>query len=250
MAGLSPIDTALTSTAPRFPGDTGINKSRFALQELANHDGSHDYAYSWGYTIFRTVYGPDTDEDFARAIERLAVYAKRFTQNDPHDSRPDEELWSRYYSEVVQDEERLSGATESEVGDMFDAWIRDHRRTTTTASLSPNSRFLFCLMLDEESIENILELPEDPRRRVFDYGASWVKVISNKVKTIEGGPSNRWWLRVGVTDFLWPLWFSTFDPDIMIEERGWEDEDDGVRNIWGGPDLCMWEMNAQYEECM
>ncbi|KAG8164243.1 hypothetical protein KVR01_006161 [Diaporthe batatas] len=226
-----------------------INQSRFALEDLANHDGSHDYAYSWGYTIFRTVYGPDTDEDFARAVQRLAVYAKRFTQNNPHDNRPDQKLWSRYYSEVVQDEERLSGATESEVGDMFDVWIRDHRRAATTAnaSLRPNDRFLFCLMLDEESMENILELPEDPRRRNFDYGASWVKVISDTVNTTEEGVSERWWLRVGVTDHLWPLWFYPFNPDIMVEELGWEDEEDGVRNIWGDYMLWMREIDAQYE---
>lgn len=251
MTDFSPIDAALTTTGPRFPGDIHINKSRFALKELAIHDGSHDYAYSWGYTIFRTVYGPDTDEDFATAVERLAVYAKYFTQNDPHDRGPDDELWSRYHSEVVQDEERLSGATEGEVGDHFDAWIRDHRRaaaaTTASGRLRPNSRFLFCLMLDEESIENILELPADPRRRNFDYGASWVKVISSTVRTTEGGARERWWLRVGVTDYLWPLWFFPSDPDVMIEEMGWEDEEDGVRNLWGDPDLWMREINAQYD---
>lgn len=256
MTDFSPIDAALADTSRpprRFPGDMGrINSSRFALQDLAHyHDGSHDYAYSWGYTIFRTVYGPDTDEDFAMAVERLAVYAEYFTRNDPHDRGPDDDLWSRYYSEVVQDEERLSGATESEVGDIFDAWIRDHCRAATTARgrLEPNSRFLFCLMLDEDSIDNILDLPADPRRRNLEHGPLWIKVISNEVRTTEAGASERWWLRVGITDYLWGLWISPFDPDVLIEERGWEDKEDGVRNIWGDPSLWWREITGEDEGC-
>lgn len=105
---------------------------------------------------------------------------------------------------MVQDEDTLAGAGVSEVGDMFDAWVSQHRcaaATTTNASPRPNSRFLFCLMLDEESIENISGLPEDPRAPV-DYGSSWVKVVTDRVRSAEeGGGSGRLWLRVGVTDY-------------------------------------------------
>ncbi|EGY22100.1 uncharacterized protein VDAG_03540 [Verticillium dahliae VdLs.17] len=88
--------------------------SRDALRHITEHDNSHDYPYCWGYTIFRTLYTPGSDEAIANAIERLAVYAKNFTQEHQiyprvpgaavaFDIRPNEELWSRYYSELVQD---------------------------------------------------------------------------------------------------------------------------------------------------
>lgn len=167
MAELPPIDMAIASPAPRFPGDVEpLRMSRIALQHLTHHDGSRNYPYSWGYAIFRTVYAPGADEVFAKAVERLAVYAKFFTQDehtrprlgqgafDPH---PNEELRSRYYCEVVQDEDILAGASESEVGGIFDVWIRQHRRaaTTTSASPRPNARLLSYLMLDEEASRTI-----------------------------------------------------------------------------------------------
>ncbi|KAH7160993.1 hypothetical protein EDB81DRAFT_333532 [Dactylonectria macrodidyma] len=248
MANFPPIDMAIACPQPRFAGDVEpCRMSRSALQHLARHDGSHDYPYSWGYTIFRTVYTPASDEDIAKAVERLAVYAKFFTQREhargAFDARPNEELWSRYYCEVVQDEQTLADASESEVGERFDAWIRQRLRPAITTYPEPNARFLFCLMLDDKSLENILALPEDPRAPVnYGYGApdedvgeGWVKVISNRMLSEDEGGGGRYWLRVGITDYLWPIWFYPFDPDAMLEEMGWRDAEDGVQNLWGRP---------------
>ncbi|KAH7117348.1 hypothetical protein EDB81DRAFT_243200 [Dactylonectria macrodidyma] len=260
MANFPPIDIAIAYPQPRFAGDDEPRRMpRSALLHLSHHDGSHDYPYSWGYTIFRTVYTPGSDEAIAKAVERLAVYAKLFTKNENNlprvgagafDTRPNEELWSRYYCEVVQDEQTLANASESEVGERFDAWIRQHRRPITSSRPKPNARFLFCLMLDEESLENILALPEDPRAPPNygatdeDEGEGWVKVISNRMKSEEQGGGGRWWLRVGITDYLWPMWFLPFDPDAMLEELGWIDAEDGVQNLWGDPMHWFEEMRA------
>ncbi|KAM0275932.1 hypothetical protein ACHAQH_007274 [Verticillium albo-atrum] len=223
---------------------------RHALQHIAYHDGSHDYAYSWGYTMFRTVYTPGSEEAVAEAVERLATYARYWTRDEMFtagrhvqvDTRPNDDLWSRYHSEVVQDEQTLANVSETEVGQRFDAWIAQHRRpaTATDASHKLNSRFLFCLMLDQESIDNILALPEDPRAPI-DHGVpkngegkGWVKVITDDSMP-EGKGGGRWWLRVGITDFLWPLCFFPSEPNMMLEELGWHDAEDGVQNLWGKP---------------
>lgn len=249
MARLPPIDMAIAAPMPRFAGDVESNrKSRRALQQLAHHDESHDYGYSWGYTVFRTVYTPGSDAAFLNAIKRLAIYARTFTQDEPRayrpksepafDPRPNAELWSRYYCEVVQDE-TLANASESEVGERFDTWIRQRRRpATTNAPWRPNGRFLFCLMLDQESIDNILALPEDPYAPAAfstsseEGGEGWIKVISNSMRWEEERSSERWWLRVDIEDWLWDVWFLPFDPDAMIGEWGEEDED-GVQHLWG-----------------
>jgi hypothetical protein len=228
--------------------------SRSALKHIAIHDGSHDYGYCWGFTIFRTVYTPDSNEAVTEALERLAVYAKYFVtkgaQLHPRvrrgegqfNTRPNEELISRYYNELVQDEESLADASESEVGERFDAWITQHRRPVTARSTETNTRFLFCLMLDEESIDNILALPQDPyaptnfRAHDEEEDECYVKVISNRMKTEEEyGGEGRYWLRVGIRDFLFLVCFfaAEDEPDVIIEELGWIDPEDGVQNLWG-----------------
>ncbi len=253
MTQFPPIDMTVVCPEPRCDVDAdATRKSRSALKHLAKHDGSHDYPYCWGYTVFRTVYTPGSDEAVAKALERLAVYAKYFiTKEQLHprvrgregqfDTRPNDELLSRYYSELVQDEQSLADVSESDVGYRFDAWITQHRRPVTGRSPERNTRFLFCLMLDEESLENILALPQDPYAPISssaydeDEGECHIKVISNRIKSEQEGGGGRYWLRVGIVDFLWPMWFFPSDPDIMIEELGWCDAEDGVQNLWGTP---------------
>ncbi|KAJ6789600.1 hypothetical protein PWT90_11023 [Aphanocladium album] len=59
-------------------------KALAALEHLARHDGSHDYGYCWGYTIFQTVYGPGSDDKVAQALARLAAYAEHFAMRPGH----------------------------------------------------------------------------------------------------------------------------------------------------------------------
>jgi hypothetical protein len=210
------------------------------LQVLADdeHDKSHDYRYSWGYTIFRTVYTPGSDEAFPQAIERLAIYAKAYVNDDialkrrpnqqPRDPLPNRELWGRYYNQVIEDEDTLAHATVEDVGRRFDVWISEHlnldalpRRKTS------NARFCYCLMLDQESVDNILTSPEEPfgfSRSDSRHQPGWVKVVTAEQQP-EGG---RVWLRVGIRTMLWALWFGSQDPDFILEEQPGVDGGDGV----------------------
>ncbi|KAH6640323.1 hypothetical protein F5144DRAFT_483533, partial [Chaetomium tenue] len=243
-AWLSWKSAAIASPAFRFVGDDEPRRaSRMLLQVLADddHDESHDYRYSWGYTIFRTIYTPGSDEAFARAIERLAVYAKTYVNDDialkrrpnqqPRDPLPNQELWSRYYNEVIEDEHTLANATVEDVGRRFDTWISEHlnldalpRRRTS------NARFYYCLMLDQESVDNILTSPEEPFRFLpsdIQHQPGWVKVVTAEQQP-EGG---RVWLRVGIRTMLWALWFGSQDPDFILEEQPGVDGDDGVMTV-------------------
>ncbi|OAA59379.1 hypothetical protein ISF_06314 [Cordyceps fumosorosea ARSEF 2679] len=265
MAHFPPIDVATICAEP--PNSTAADarytrKVRDALKHLAKHDGTHGYAFCWGYTVFRTVYTPGSDERVVAALERLAVYASYFVTHDTqlHPRGPagaetslfdtrrlNEGLIGRYYSELIDDEQSLAGLGESEVGERFDAWVAEHRSRPMTAGKmrEQNTRFEFCLMLDEESLDSILALPRNPYTPASrdgaddeeDEGECYVKVVSNRIKS-EGEPGavGRYWLRVGVFDFLWPMWFFPCDPDVLIEEMGVYDPEDGVQNLWGTPD--------------
>ncbi|KAM0259186.1 hypothetical protein ACHAPA_010862 [Fusarium lateritium] len=248
MADFLPVDMALANPEARFPGDHEPRRmSRHALRNLANNDHSHSYPYCWGFTIFRTVYTPGSDEAVAAAVDRLSRYAKHFTNNesmpprinDPYDPLPNQDLWNRYYSEVIEDDKTLSNAPVDEIGRRFDEWISANRTPVDYANERfhcPNGRFRFCLLLDQESIDNILAMPEDPQTPLkFDrqMPLRWAKVVTNE--TMRDG--RRWWLRVGIAEYLWPLWFMGFDPDAMVEEMGWMDESEGIQNLWGSPEM-------------
>lgn len=208
--------------------------------QLTQHSGEHLHPLSWGYVIFRTVYTPGSDEHFYKALSILGIYAQLSANDDillrplpnqpPHDTAPNRELFRRYYNVVVGDPASLANANVEEIGKRFDAWIMENLKPDAM-SKEPNSRYRFCLMIDQDCIDNLLAMSENPNidlkddRKQYDR---WVNVVSNREQA-EGG---RFWLRVGIKSFLWTLWFAADDPDTIIEYVVWPD-DAGVLNYWG-----------------
>lgn len=211
------------------------------LEQLASHGDDHNYPFSWGFVIFRTVYTPGSGEAFAKAMDRLGVYAKGFAYEDvllkplpnkpPQDLAPNQDLWRRYFNVIVEDRASLAEATVDEVGKRFDAWSKNNVNLDAKSS-TPNSRYRYCLMIDQERIDNLhamsrnpnVSLQEDPQQ--FDR---WVEVVFNT----EEPETGRFWLRVGISGFLRNLWFASDDPDAMIEYAACPDEADGILNYWG-----------------
>ena len=109
---------------------------RQMLRLLNQQSHFHDRPYTWGFTIFRTIYTPDSDERFARAVEELNQLAREYVFDDlsgphepgqePFDPRPNEELARRFYCDVIQDAATLDGATPDELGRRFDALVAGH----------------------------------------------------------------------------------------------------------------------------
>ncbi|KAG9252353.1 uncharacterized protein F5Z01DRAFT_243435 [Emericellopsis atlantica] len=235
MADFPPIDAAFTE-----PNDYRV--PREYLKELAKFHGNHTYPYTWGFVIFRTVYTYGSDEAFAKALERLDAYARyeayqdlrsKFYHEAPRDPAVNQELFRRYYNVILEDKDKLANASVDEVGKRFDAWIESNLTAEATKQRDPrlNCRFRYCVMMDQQSIDNILALPEDPDTSPYDDPQKldrWIKLVSSEQR-----PDGRFWLRVGVDGLLWAFWFGSEDPDNLIEEVAWEDEVDGVLNYWG-----------------
>lgn len=225
MATFQPIDWAMVNRNSKSQAD------RY-FQDLYYHDGSHNYPYCWGYTIFRTVYTEGSDEAFLKALERLEIYVKRFIdvniiKKPSSDQEPrDWELWNRYYNEIIEDE-TLANSSVEEIGRRFDAWVAEHLTPNSERHDVPNSRFRFCIMLDQEGIDNLLAMPEDPHSNDPNRYKRWIKIVTNMESwQFEG---RRVWIKAGIFDGVVPLWFGSNDPDsIFVYEMTWEQENNGM----------------------
>lgn len=128
----------------------------------------------------------------------------------------------------MEDQAVLEGARIEDVGRHFDNWIEGQEDDGSRTS----PRLQYCIMLDKESITNLLTLPERPDDvQPPDTDYVWVKVITSEVRD-----GRRLWLRVGVYDALWEHWFVVTDPEVDFEEMIAEyDDKEGVANLYGPP---------------
>lgn len=241
MGLFAPVDPALLERKSFVFKDAGLER----LQYISERKPTTQLAHSWGYTIFRTWYAsPASDDRFARALDRLDVYAKNWVREKmaaetsatlgssrpPPDPRSYHEIEKRIYQMVIEDKDSLEGASIQEVGRYFDSWIA--RRSGPEGSKSQHDPlFRRCIMLDEESINNILTLPEVPAQsNYFSLLRVWAKVV-----TSEERDGLRLWLRVGVYGWLWDLWFEELNPDFIIEEHAGPFNHEGAIDLYGAP---------------
>lgn len=247
MSRFPPIDPALFRCEPdQLPCER--NFTREMLEYISELDGSHQFAHSWGYAVFRTCYGtPGADENFARAVRILNIYAwdwaleelkppGRFaiTRRPALDPRPAREIKDRLCNVVVEDRATLENATVEEVGRQFDLWVANNNGISGLEELRDyNPRFRYCIMLDKESINNILTLPENPDEllgsRIYSYNV-WTKVVMNEQRD-----GQRLWLRVGVCGLLWGHWFEDLDPEFNLEEHEGPFNSEGMIDLFGSP---------------
>lgn len=250
MTNFLPFDKAIANYSKNGNRESA-RIHRAHLASLAENDGTHDYPYCWGYTIFRTVYTPGSDEAFKKALERLDAYAGAWVDRDDDfprygnhaeskDQRPNNELWSRCHNEVIEDPETLADATIEDVGRRFDAWVSEHVRRPDGSKHTPNARYVACVMIDQEGIDNILAMSEDPYVSIGDDPHQydrWVKMMTGW-DWPEG--TGRFWFRGGIKNDMWGLWFYVDDEDFFWEEICWEDNDgswnlrsyEGPNAIW------------------
>lgn len=208
MSIFPPVNPAMFERKSFVFEDVGRDK----LQYISERNATTQLAQSWGYTIFRTWYAtPAADEKFARALELSDTYAKNWVREKmatetgstlgssrpPPDPRSYHEIENRIHHVVIEDKETLESATIQEIRQHFDLWIAKCSGPEGS-KLRNDPRFWRCIMLDEESTNNILTLPEDPTQSTLFYPLRvWIKVV-----TSEQRDGLRLWLRVGVYSWL------------------------------------------------
>jgi hypothetical protein len=164
------------------------------------HEGHGDY--TWGFRIYRTTYKrPDSDSRFAKAIEVLNEYVRYEcfsfdNTGEPKeashpDSKASEQLWQRLRHDVIEDRELLEGASEhpDKILKLAQDWVHLDRKATTGDS----PRYRFFLVIDDEVIDQLLQLPM-PARVTLNVPALYsVKVFDarfNSPPEFSGGESD------------------------------------------------------------
>ncbi|KAM3506109.1 hypothetical protein MY10362_002553 [Beauveria mimosiformis] len=150
------------------------------VERTLKHDKVAADNGKWGFVIFRTAYGGDSDEKFARLLEALNTRAKESLETyERMDLAPLMEFL------VVQDREKLESVTTYEVREQFAQWAVDRGivlnnpldwqaggyGTLTgggnmrsaggygTLTGGGNMRYEFCLLADWRSINSTMATP-------------------------------------------------------------------------------------------
>ena len=205
---------------------------------------------SWGYTVLRTAYTPESDALFPIALARLESYIHwwcYFGRFPAHhgtppslcdgscgvSAEPNDEVYRRLYLDVVEDRDGLAyldGDGDSSAEDRFTALAAYFRQWVAgvDTGLYPedNPRYVVCVVLDSESIASLARLPEElpPLRCVAGkeevllfYGTgkgAWVWLLETDymAEPEEYDGDYRGWLRTDVSGFE-RSWFSRLERD-------------------------------------
>jgi hypothetical protein len=190
--------------------------------QAPTNDG-YGYAHgSWGYTVLRTVYTPESDTLFPAAIERLKKYVHfwchygRFPSYGEYaESRaiafaePNDEISRRFYLDVIEDE-GLADLDGDGLGDYFRQWVAGVLNSGPKQDWNP--RFCSYLVIDAESLASLAQIPDEPpplrcakdvkeKQGFLSAGeGAWVWLLDTLPRLASDEDSYRGWLRVELRD--------------------------------------------------
>lgn len=140
---------------------------------------------SWGFTVLRTVYTPESDILFPLAMERLRPVVEywchwtRFPgmgascqEYKVEDTTYNDELFRRFWLDVVEDREGLGGLDSSSgrdegerfgmLAEYFRRWCEGTDTQSDTGDVRhKDPRFTSCLVVDGESLAALVQIPEE-----------------------------------------------------------------------------------------
>lgn len=173
---------------------------------------------NWGFAIFRTVYTPESDAQFALFLARLRTYVDYSIDGDlrptpfmppstepQFDNGPNEEMKRRFVNNVVEDRS-LDGADTDAVRNAFARWLEG--QGVDIGSRQLDARHRVCIMVDEAVLYSVAAAPEDPSED-HELDAVWVKVVEYLAP---GDSEWQAWLKVGLNAIEY-FWFNVFAGD-------------------------------------
>ncbi|RFU27622.1 hypothetical protein B7463_g8705, partial [Scytalidium lignicola] len=174
---------------------------------------------TWGFTIFRTAYTPESDTQFPLFLAKLDLYVKYSIDTDLNpdfpgsdssfDPAPNEEMMRRFKNDVVEDH-TLNGASVDEVRDAFAKWLRGKEvNLEITYIYAP---YRVCIMADEAVLNSVTARLEDLSQNT-ELDTVWVKMVEYSASGEE-----KWqgWLKVGLSA-LYYFWFNVSGGDEVCD---------------------------------
>jgi hypothetical protein len=150
---------------------SGGNLPGQACQMLLSLGSKGRGDFTWGIRTYRTSYTkPNSDADFAKAIEvlneymRLECFSYSEEERDhadldkPVNGKANRQLWRHLENDIVQDPERLEGASETpaKIIEIARSWVYSHH---PGAKVNGTSRYRYHIGVDDEVVEHLLKLP-------------------------------------------------------------------------------------------
>jgi len=195
------------------------------------HPGS-----TWGYTLYRTTYTPESDAHWPSIIALLSSYIRSSIEFDlcapkihpefyvgcaPCDPEPNRKVREMFRWDVVSNAAQFDGATIDDV--------RVHFRDRMARR--PNDPHWKCLVVDEEVFQLLKGRPLAKPDEV-DNEEAWIKAVDKSWRGPEDSdrPGYEGWIGVQL-GMLWEWWIlAEGDP----YEMWWDGNADGKPGIYTG----------------
>lgn len=151
----SPSPNRALKDSKRTPGYLlGFNEA-----DLIEINMQDDGFKCWGIAIYRTTYKSDSDwEEFLRRF--LGQVRRRLEYYEGLD------MWDSFRPTVIEDKSLFDGATPAQIRDAFHEWARtacetEQGVTYDRAQWAHGARYRLCILVDEDALRSVLDIPED-----------------------------------------------------------------------------------------
>lgn len=164
------------------------------LQRLNNALPRGQTPYTWGWTIFRTVCTPESDNCFSAAVDKLQRWLACYVEINKFPAtrrrvgwpaEPVNELARRRRNDVVQDRQ-LDTTDWAVVYDAFKRWVLQHNVTESDFRFDvvpSNVRYNSFIIIDQAALEALENLPENRPPLTEEMALTpnaWVWVVCTK----------------------------------------------------------------------
>ena len=159
MVAFPRIPEDLYRLPPGVPFEVRNRESRRYLEIINEQCETSDYAYSWGFTIYRTVFTSELDATFPVAMEHFnerARWSIISSVKSDADTEPDDELLRRYQNHIIEDKSLDSASTET-IGARFAEYVEEQ---VGPDYWGDNTRYRICLVIDQKALDQLLQMPD------------------------------------------------------------------------------------------